>query len=131
MKKAFGIPIALIGIAAIAKYFKDTGLDLIKMKTAEGYLELLKGLRYLMIDVISLIFLALFLIAGVVMAEAGIIFLVSEHSETRMILLLIFGAANITIALAVLLYVFSSRRWFRVAARTNKTLAKMLKRRKI
>lgn len=127
MKKAFGIPIALIGIAAIAKYFKDTGFDFIKMKTASGYLQLLRGLRALLISTFEFAFFSLFLIASILMIEIAVTFLFASTPKTQMIIMLSFGAANTAVAIGVLYLLFSSRRWLDMAVKTNKTLAKMRK----
>ncbi|GEM_PF-2776781 len=131
MKQAFGPLSFIVSLTALAKHFKDTGVDMVKMKTAAGYLELLKGLRYALLGVFALTFLTVFLIAGLVTAEITLVFLATRDPETQMIAIAVIGAANAAAAAGVLLYGFSSRQWLKIAAKTNKTIAKMMKQGKL
>ena len=131
MRHSFGLPAFLVSLTALAKNFKDTSVDMVKMKTAAGYLELLKGLRYFLLGVFALTFLTVFLIAGLVTAEIALVFLFTHDPKTQIIAIGIIGAVNSLAAAAVLVYGFSSRQWLKLAAKTNKTIAKMMKQGKL
>ena len=116
----------LTGAAHLARQCKKNAFELIQLQAAMVYLKGIEMVRDLLLYQIGILICVIFLIFGVILMEAGLVFYFPMEFKTRVTVLFGVGAFDCLTALALLGYFASSGHWLKQAARYNECLEGLL-----
>lgn len=117
---------ALLGSAGLFRQCKKNAGELIRIQTAVVFLKGVDILRDLFLLQIALQVCVVFLVFGIILMQGGLIFYLPVAAQMRVLLALIFGAADSLGALSLLIYFGSSKRWLRQAAKYNESVEDLM-----
>ncbi len=124
--KNTGKLLSFLWIGNIISRAQKNIFELAKIKTAIYYLGALQGVRRTLILLVQIILSIIFLTMGIFILHVSLFFLASEGGSFRVRILLGLGGMELLSSLAFLGWFLSSGRWVREAARTNRTLRKLM-----
>ena len=120
-------PIALLALSALAKRYRNLGIDIAKIKATIFYLQGVKRVRQFSIYSFQILFAALLLIVGIVLFEVTLVFFLPMSRSSQLLAMLGIGFFDLLVASGMLVYLFSGKRWLRDALSQNKSIERWFK----
>lgn len=110
------------GASALFNLFRKNAFSVLQIQSAIAYLKGVEIVRDILFYQLGLMLCVSFLVFGVILIQGAAIFFISMEPLTRAMVALVLGFLDSGIALGVLIYFMSSKRWLRQAAKYNSTV---------
>ena len=117
----------IIGANNLVQHYKKSLTELFTVQSATVYLKGVEIVRHLFLVQVSIMACLVFVIFGVILIEAAVIFYMATNSDARTLTMILVGAVDILVAGSVLAYFASSNYWLQQAAKYNATLEELIK----
>ncbi len=121
MRKKSGpwITAAIVGASAVIRGLKKNAVEMAKIQGAMAYLRGVEILRDLLIYQLGILACVIFLVFGVILMQAAMIFCLALEGQARIFAAFGVGLFDFSVALGLIVYFISSKRWLREAAKYN------------
>ena len=130
MKLTRGLTAAgLLGAVSLAQQLKKNAGELVRVQTATLYLKSVEILRDLFLYQIGILVCVVVLVFGIILIQGAVAFFIPLSAKARLVTVLTMGFLDSSIALGVLAYFASSRRWLKQAAKYNECLEELVEKR--
>lgn len=109
----------LLAVVQLIGKCKDNALEIAQIHGAIAYLKGVHMVRDFFLYQIGVLACVMFLVFGLILMEAAVIFYIPVGTSTRLILAFVLGGVHFLTGVIILGYFASSKRWLRQAAKYN------------
>lgn len=127
MNKKLSVPLIFLMLSAFVRHYRELGMGFVKIKSAGYYLRSVQAARQLCMGLAGIVCIATLLVVGILLFQISLVLLLPIDSKSQIVGALSFGILDIALALGILIYFFSGKRWLKKAINSNETVKQVLR----
>lgn len=113
--KTIVLDLCLIIFTDLLRQYRETSMDLVKMKTLTYYIKGVKTLRLMYLGIFLLLLLFIFMINGFFLIHLAVFYYIPWSRDAKLLAIFSLGMGYFLIPLGIYLYCASQKYWMRLS----------------